>query len=85
MTAIVSSDIRTDWHKEELMAGVVKERLGNKAFFAWCCEKRMRRILQYQKTDDGKIVRLGTGIPFAVGWHCEVCGKRKEKKEIPGM
>lgn len=38
--------IQTEWHKT-CADGLVKEVLGGKAFFKWCCGRRMRRILGY--------------------------------------
>jgi len=72
----MTSPIQTDWHKEKGSIGLSKEILGMKAFFKWCCWRRMRRILEYQEVD-GKIYRLGTGIPLTTGWYCETCEKRE--------
>ena len=77
MTLLTNATIMSSWHKEEGGYGLKKEVFGRKAFFKWCCWQRMRRILGYQKVD-GKIRRLGTGIPFTVGWYCEVCENREE-------
>ena len=72
--------IQTEWQQNPDVSGFTKEMLGGKAFFKWCCGLRMRRILGFQKTADGKIHRTGTGIPFTHGWYCEVCQRREENE-----
>ena len=70
------STVQNFWHEKTGVAGQVKELLGGRTFFKWCCGLRMRRILGFQKTD-GKTFRLGNGIPFTVGYFCEVCEARE--------
>ena len=73
-----SAVIQTEWHEMPGVAGSTKELLGGKAFSKWCCGRRMRRILGYQRSPNGKIHRTGTGIPFTHGYYCEVCERKEE-------
>lgn len=57
--------------------GERKEILGGKSPFRWCCGMPMRRIYGFCRVM-GKTYRLGNGLPFTVGWYCEVCEARRE-------
>lgn len=69
--------IKTEWHVTPGALGVSKEMLDGKSLFNWCCGRRMRHILAYQK-HDGKTYRLGQGIPLTMGLYCKVCERRED-------
>lgn len=63
--------IRSEWASAPGMYGEDKEVLGFPTLFHWHCGRPMRRVVTYQRTDEG-VSCVGCN-----SWVCLVCEKRR--------
>lgn len=68
--------IRSQWYTEGHVVGELKEVLGSITLFHWHCSTPMRRVITYQKSDEG-VRRIGCN-----SWICQVCEIRQYNRPL---